>query len=208
LAGLFTIVLTVAGCNSANPDPTDIDPGKTVVTSATPTTTPPATSMPSPSKVYKPASARGPAENVPVPVLPAAAKEFSKNGLEEFARYWYSTLGYVFETGDSKPMMDITDASCKTCANINGPVSDWYAKGGWIVGGQMIVSDTTSSFVKTPNGNYQAVLMVRQAPVSYYHVDRKLETALTAKVARADILVATYDNGRWTTSTAEHLTKN
>jgi hypothetical protein len=208
LAGFFTVVLTVGGCNSANPDPTDIDQGKTVGTSATPTTTPPAISTPSPTKVYKPASASGPAENVPVPVLPAAAKEFSKKGLEEFARYWYSTLGYAYETGDMKPMMAVTDPACVTCANVKSTVTGWHQKGRWIVGGQMNVLSSDSKFVLTPDGTYQAIVFVKQNAVSFYQSDGKLDTALGQDPATADIVVATYENGRWIASTAEHLSKD
>ncbi len=37
---------------------------------------------------------------MPVPVLPEAAKAETKEGLEAFARYWYSLLNYAYETGD------------------------------------------------------------------------------------------------------------
>ena len=208
LAGIFAVVLTVAGCSSANPDPTDIDAGKTIGISTTPSpTTAPATSTPSPTKVYKPASASGPAENVPVPVLPAEAKEFSKKGLEAFARYWYSTLGYVFETGDSKPMMSITVPDCETCANVKETVIGWHSDGRWIVGGQMKVISSKSSFAKTPDGTYQAVVVIQQMPLGFYVSANNLHEQQPVTIARPDIVVARFANGQWTAEVVGHLTE-
>jgi hypothetical protein len=39
--------------------------------------------------VYKPADAKGRAQNVPVPVKPALADKNTKEGLEAFTKYWY-----------------------------------------------------------------------------------------------------------------------
>ena len=55
--------------------------------SPAPSSTPSAT--PTPAASYKPADATGRAQNVPVPVLPEAAKAETKEGLEAFARYWF-----------------------------------------------------------------------------------------------------------------------
>lgn len=169
----------------------------------------PAITTPAPTTVaaYQPATAEGPAQNVPVPVLPEKAKEFSKEGLIAFAEYWYSTLGYVFETGDSKPMMAVSVPTCQTCANINGPVSRWYVNGGWIVGGLMTVHSSASTFEKDADGNHQAVLTIQQSPISYYEADLSLYKSYPPTIARPDIVVATYSDGHWTTQTAEHLTK-
>ncbi|WP_416430255.1 DUF6318 family protein [Paenarthrobacter nicotinovorans] len=60
---------------------------------------------------YKPADAKGKAENVPVPVMPELAKENSKAGLEAFIGYWYATYSYATETGDLGPWVEITGTS-------------------------------------------------------------------------------------------------
>ncbi len=59
-----------------------------------------ASATPTASAIYKPADASGKAQNVPVPVLPEAAKAETKEGLEAFARYWFELLSYGYETGD------------------------------------------------------------------------------------------------------------
>ncbi|GAA1346884.1 DUF6318 family protein [Arthrobacter roseus] len=63
-------------------------------TSASPTTTP--TPSPTPTATYKPASAEGQAENVPLLELPEEAKKETKAGLEEASRatvYRYLNMG-------------------------------------------------------------------------------------------------------------------
>lgn len=96
--------------------------------------------------VCKPATDQGPAENVPVPVLSEMAKEFSKEGLIAVNEYWYSTLGYAFETGDSEPMMSIRGPNCRPCEAMRKTVEAWYSDGKWISGGQMIIDPPNSSF--------------------------------------------------------------
>ncbi|WP_160318937.1 DUF6318 family protein [Arthrobacter sp. ERGS1:01] len=198
----------MASCSGGGPPiAVDTTPAASAAASspAPPTTHAP---TPTPKPVYKPATADGPAQNVPVPVLPAKAKEFSKAGLEAFATYWYSTLGYAYETGDATPMMAITDTECTTCTGVRDMVTTWYGEGGWIRGGQMIVYSSTSTFYKTPDDTYQAVLMIQQKQVTSYKADKTIDSDLPKTDARADILVATYEQGHWTTHKAEHLTKD
>ncbi|PYI67198.1 hypothetical protein CVV68_10645 [Arthrobacter livingstonensis] len=196
--------LSLTGCTSKGAPPS------AGTAPATATATVPATSSapttPPPAPVYKPATANGPAQNVPVPVLPPKAKEFSKTGLEEFARYWYSTLGYAYETGDTDPMMAITDAGCTTCANVKKTVVPWNEEGRWIVGGQMKVISSDSKFVKTPDDTYQAIVIIQQMQVSFHKNPGTAFKTLPATIARPDIVVARYSGGIWTADTAEHLT--
>lgn len=199
-------LLTVTGCNS--PGGT-VDPTGTATAQATATESvtplPPPTTM---AAVYKPATDQGPAENVPVPVLPAKAQEFSKEGLVAFAEYWYSTLGYVYETGNSGPMMDVSEAGCKTCAYVNEPISELYREGGWIVGGTMTVYESSSEFKADAQGTYQATLMVQQAKVTAYTAEKKITNDYPQRRARANVVVAAYTEGKWQALTAEPLKDN
>lgn len=204
----LAMMMSLVGCTLTPTDPNtsasapDISrPATTTATSTAEQPTPPPTT----AAVYKPATADGPAQNVPVPVLPEKAKEFSKEGLLAFAEHWYSTLGYVFETGDSEPMMEISDQGCKTCPQINEPVGTWYTEGGWIVGGQMIVLQSTTTFVETPEATYQAILLVRQNKVSYYKSDGSRSFDYPQDIAEKNIVIASYKDARWLAHTAEPM---
>ncbi|WP_104110491.1 DUF6318 family protein [Arthrobacter sp. N199823] len=202
LALLIAGALALAGCSS---------PPKTAATtppvSAPPTSEPATTPAPTPSTaaVYKPATDKGPAENVPVPALPEKAKEFSKEGFIAFAEYWYTTLSYVYETGDSDPMMAITDPDCKTCAFINDPIGQLYEGGGWIVGGQMTVIQSTSQFVEAIDGSFEATLMVQQAKVVAFKADGSRGSEHLQQAARANTVIASYVDEKWRARTAEPI---
>ncbi|SEE46322.1 hypothetical protein SAMN04489740_1475 [Arthrobacter alpinus] len=201
----LSVMLVLSGCTSSGDDPS---PGVTSPAGTAGETTPPTTTTavpPPTAAVYKPASDTGPAENVPKPVLPAKAQEFSKEGLIAFTEYWYSTLGYAFETGDPEPMMTITDPGCRTCNAMKEAVVPWHEEGRWIVGGQMHVLSSDTPFTPAADGNYQVTLMVRQQNVKYYRGDKTLAEDRGVKPTVADILIATYGSGRWTAITVEHL---
>ncbi|MGN5733850.1 DUF6318 family protein [Arthrobacter psychrochitiniphilus] len=154
---------------------------------------------------YKPATETGPAENVPVPVLPEKAKEFSKEGLIAFTEYWYQTLGYAFETGDPDPMMAISGEDCLTCQAMKETTVAGHSGGKWVSGGRMVIQTPTATFLETPDGTYQAIVLARQEQVKYYKPDRTLSKDLGVTTAKGDILVGRYIGGRWVAITVEHL---
>ncbi|MCU6481123.1 DUF6318 family protein [Arthrobacter sp. A2-55] len=210
VAAVVAASLLLTGCSSAAPPVAGSgSPGQsapsTATAAATAAPTNPPTTVPAPAPAYKPATAAGPAQNVPVPVLPAKAKEFSKEGLEAFATYWYSTLGYAFETGDPGPMLAISDPGCKPCNAMKSAATGGHENGRWIVGGQMEVLTTEASFDPAPDGSYQTITMVRQSQVKYYRADKSLSKDLGAKSSVADIVVTDYVKGQWIAQTVEHL---
>jgi hypothetical protein len=87
-------VLALSGCSGGG----EPQAGPTATAVASPaasgsgsaSATPSATPTPKPTPVYKPADAKGRAQNVPVPVKPALADKNTKEGLEAFAKYWFS----------------------------------------------------------------------------------------------------------------------
>ncbi len=197
------LALVLSGCNPGDSP----GPGGTSspVAAETPTATATPTPTPTPSAVYKPADASGPAQNVPVPVLPEVAKTETKEGLEAFAKYWYTTLGYAYETGDMAPLEAISAPSCTTCGKVKEVVEGWHAEGRWLVGGRMTVEGVQSPFKEVGPKEYQVLVQVRQEPVSYYNSDKTLNEASEAKPAVGDIMVAVHGDGGWTAQTVEHL---
>ena len=196
-------LLTVTGCNS--PGGT-VDPTGTATAQATATESvtplPPPTTM---AAVYKPATDQGPAENVPVPVLPAKAKEFSKEGLIAFTEYWYSTLGYAFETGDPEPMMSITGPNCAVCGAMKETVVGWHSEGRWIVGGQMTVLSADTQFSPGEDGSYRVVAFVRQNRLKFFRGDKSLDEDRPQKPTVGDDFVAVHEAGHWSLVNVQRL---
>lgn len=149
--------LLLAGCSGGAPaDPGTSSP--TAAASTSPSATP--TPTPTPSAVYKPADASGPAQNVPVPVLPEVAKTETKEGAEAFTKYWFSVLSYACETGDTVALSKLSKAECIFCQGLVDDIEAAWAEGKWISGGQIDIPVATAK--PSTNGSMQVILQVLQ----------------------------------------------
>ena len=171
--GVFSVfaVVLLGGCaGTAEPGATGgVSPPTVAIT---PPASSPGTSIPvaspSPSPVYRPASAQGPAENVPLPKLPKLAKQKSKEGLIAFAEYWYALLNYGYETGDVEPVKAISGPDCVACNGFYKAMASAYSNNDWVTGGSVEIVSSTSEFVLTPDGHYQALVEFTQEPTVFY----------------------------------------
>ncbi|WP_155848484.1 DUF6318 family protein [Arthrobacter sp. 35W] len=155
--------------------------------------------------MYKPADASGPAQNVPVPVKPAIADEFSKEGIEAFAKYWYATLDYAYESGDLGPLGAITGPNCEACAGATKTVTKWFSDGRWIAGGRFDISATQSKFVETDEGLYQVIIQLKLEEASFYGTDGKLSNTVPASALLGDIIEARHDGHTWKAENVAHM---
>ncbi len=115
--GLVLAALLLTGCAPGDDGAAASPSGATA--SATSTSTTPVTSAEStPGSTpadYVPASLDGPAQNVPKPVMPALAKEESREGAQAFLDYWSDAMWYAYQTGDTSYARDIISPSCEVC---------------------------------------------------------------------------------------------
>jgi Family of unknown function (DUF6318) len=100
-------LLVVAGC-AGSPEPSVETPKKTSSTSATPSPSPTPTA----------------------PVMPAAAKEQTDEGVKAFVEYYYDLLAYGEKTNDWQAARDLSLPSCVDCANLTKPLPGRFAEGG------------------------------------------------------------------------------
>ena len=193
LLAAAALALTACGGDAeGQPDPT-ASPA-TSAAAETPTPTPAA----KPS--YKPASADGPAENVPLPKMPKEAKEKTKAGLEAFTRYWYDLLNYAYESGEIDPVRGTTSESCQRCNTITMNIAEWHEDGRWQVGGTVHIDGTGTDFVANDSGEYHIAVQLKIAPLQYYLADGTLhETTPGSSGLHVDVLAARYEDGAWET---------
>ncbi len=203
VAAVAASALLLTGCNSGG----DPNSGGTLSISPSASSTASPSATPTATPAYVPASASGRAQNVPVPVLPEVAKTETKEGLEAFARYWYATLTYAYETGDMKPLEAASGPDCGACAKVKTEVTEWHADGRWMAGGKMHVEGVHSDFVETSPAEYQAVVQVYQDTIDYYLADATLKGSLPRKPAIGDIVIAHFDGSGWNAHTVQHLVK-
>ncbi|TQJ35468.1 DUF6318 family protein [Arthrobacter sp. SLBN-122] len=189
----FAVVLS--GCNSGG------SPGaggtSSPVAAETPTASATPTPTPTPSAIYKPADASGPAQNVPVPVLPEVAKTETKEGAEAFTKYWFSVLSYAYETGDLGLFESIAPNPCEACQKVSKVIKDWHSEGRWLVGGTLSTPVTNSTFTKGQNATYQVAVQVHQEPLSYMRADGTVARTDPQAPDQGNLLILTYGEDGW-----------
>ncbi|WP_232481444.1 DUF6318 family protein [Arthrobacter sp. YN] len=193
------VALLLGGCQGG-PTPGG-SPSETLSTTASPATSasvPAASATPnSPpaSAVYKPADAKGKAENVPVPVMPELAKENSKAGLEAFIGYWYAQLSYVDETGDMSSWLPLISEDCRLCLRLRESAEDGYTDGRWLTGGK--ISVPVVEVLWRDNSIQSAKVQVIQQQIDYYNADGSIGRSSSEASNDAFALFAKYVDGSW-----------
>ena len=196
-------VLVLSACNGGGSPQGTGGASESAAASASASPSPSAT--PTPSAVYKPADAKGKAQNVPVPVLPDAAKAETKEGLEAFAKYWYSLLNYAFETGDLERLKAVTGTPCAMCDKIFPGIEKWNAGGRWVVGAKITVQAAQTKFVETGPNEFQVVIQSQQGAGTLHNADGSVGQTVSESAMLGDIMVAKYDGGSWRTLNVDRL---
>ena len=192
--------LLLTGCGGDAPGDTG-----SASPSATTAATASATPTPTQTPVYRPADASGPAQNVPVPVLPEVAKTETKEGLEAFARYWFELLSYGYETGDVEKISEITSDSCVMCERSKEVQTGWHDGGRWLSGGKVTTPSVSTTFRPGPDGSYQVAVQVSQDALSYYNADGSLDSAEPKPADSGSLMLAGYRDGAWVVNTIEPI---
>ncbi|QWQ35224.1 DUF6318 family protein [Arthrobacter sunyaminii] len=207
--GLAAILL-LGGCSGSSGEPnaeaaenSSSSPSSSESTSPMESATPSAT----PAASYKPATAEGPAENVPLPVMPELAKRESKEGLIAFGHYWFSLLNYGYETGDASPVKGLSTSECQLCELYYVDLEEGYENDDWIQGGKISISSSGSQFEKTPEGRYQLLLSIRQEAGVNRGPNGVIYGAGSAgdEQATAQIMEATYISDHWVVNLVENM---
>jgi hypothetical protein len=187
--------LGLAGCNSGE------SPGQggttTPASTSLATTSASPTPTPSPTAAYKPADASGPAQNVPVPVMPEVAKTETKEGLEAFTKYWFEQLNYAYQTGDVAGVTALTSPNCEFCSNITNSLTTNYREERWLVGGKLTVPAVSTTFDKSADGNYQVVIQVLQETISYREASGAEFRAATEPSNTGNVLLVGFQDSAW-----------
>ncbi|BCW81662.1 DUF6318 family protein [Arthrobacter sp. NicSoilC5] len=189
------LTLALSGCNSGGSP----GPGGTSsqVAEEKPTASATATPTPTPNAVYKPADASGPAQNVPVPVLPEVAKTETKEGAEAFTKHWFAVLSYAYETGDAASFESIAPSPCEACQKVSKVIKDWHSEGRWLVGGKLSTPVANTTFTKGKNGTYQVAAQVHQDPLIYMRADGTVARTDPQAPDQGNLLVLSYADGKW-----------
>lgn len=136
----------------------------------TPSATASSKSPGSPDGEYVPASSEGPAQNVPVPEMPAAAQEQTQEGLEAALEYWWEAEAHLKATGNKSPMEKASAEECALCNNLMARWSEIYKLGGWA---ENRPAELTVQFVSVEKGGARGTgsFLVSESKSQIYQPD-------------------------------------
>ncbi|WP_157514856.1 DUF6318 family protein [Nocardioides sp. J54] len=153
LAATAVALALLAGCSDDDPAPTK--PSSTPTESHSPTASP---------------TPKTPEE----PTLPDAATRATEAGARAFITYYWDLINYAQVTGDVKALKRVSGPGCNGCDIGISAVSDHYARGGHIEGGDYAVSIVKINQLKDPNLEalaFEAKLRARNEPQVITHGD-------------------------------------
>lgn len=189
IAGAVAVGLLLTACQGAPAVQQSTAP---VATSATATPTP----------QYVPASAKGIAQNVPLPAKAAIADQASKPGLEAFTKYWFALLDYAYQIGDAQPWIANSLPGCDYCTNVKNGIQEVYSADGWMVGAR-IKAATVDVTTPMEEPTQKVVVKVSQSATQIFRAGKRLSSD-SAGDSDVVLLVVRRD-GAWVVSNMHPL---
>jgi hypothetical protein len=145
-----------------------------------------------------PASSNGPARNLPRPQLPETAKQNTEQGFEAFTQFWFDAITYVMETGDPRPVNEISSPSCKMCQRQVEKANRLYEGGGWGIGPQRMVKGFKSTMVAGADKSVAAVFLFEElASVTYSKAGDVGIRYMGGMIGGVQAIHARFDEGKW-----------
>lgn len=102
---------------------------------------------------YVPASADGPATNVPKPEGPESMTEQTEDGVKATVDYFWQAIWYLSVTGDPSSLNQIVTDSCTYCQEEVDYFTTIYSEGSWYVTTPSTVADSSVSLKGSSSAN-------------------------------------------------------
>ncbi|MEE1619825.1 DUF6318 family protein [Zafaria sp. J156] len=166
-AALLALALTACSPSTGESPTSGAEDTTASTTSAPPTSASPTEPVP--------ATSTSPAKNLPKPVMPPEAKEFSKEGYEAFVEYWFEAQNYGLATGDPEPFSAVSDERCGLCAQRLQAIETYNADGGWVVGGEVYAENFVTQLVPDDQEMYQGLFILRQEAIAAFDEEGNLK---------------------------------
>lgn len=158
--GLVTLSLALTGCSPSEAEETPADSAPHL--------------EPTESSEYVAASAEGPAQNVPEPVLPVTVTEHSADGARAALQYFWQAVDYGRLTGDTEPIEQVTHYVCESCNQLIYKWEQIYLDGAWaVLDGETTVSiaEVQQNYTEEDDEAWTAVLFKMDEPASQFYQD-------------------------------------
>jgi hypothetical protein len=166
--------------------------------SSAPSTT--AAAPPTPDPRPTPASSKGPARNLPRPVLPESAKQNTKEGFEAFRQYWLNSVTFAFESGDVEPLELASAPTCEVCGEFKTAALRLHDERGWAVGPKWTVQHFSTDMVADPERRFLGRYLGIESPSVDYNEGGSVRRAYPGEPSGTyQEIYARYDSGAWIT---------
>lgn len=165
------------------------------------------------SAEYVPASADGPAQNVPEPNLPAVATENTEEGAEATLKYFWEAIDYARLTGETDPIALVSHDSCEFCDLYMEGWQDRYENGDWAVvqGSVEIEIHETDTHLDDEQREWTAISFRITQPAAALYVDDEKDVEESVEANSAAWIADLSYNGttqRWLVEWTGHDSEN
>lgn len=149
---------------------------------------------------YVPASADGPAQNVPKPSMPALAEEESVEGAQAFLDYLSDARAYAQQTGDTSLARDVTAEECTSCIEHYDAIDEIYEADGWASRGRESVNVTSTDLPVDEYGFYAPTTQIDYEGITVWNRNGEIEREIASSEFSEDALVIhlSFLDGEWT----------
>jgi hypothetical protein len=155
---------------------------------------------------YVPASADGPAQNVPKPQMPEAMKEETEEGAKAAVQYWWDTMYYLQLTGNPGPANEIAHRDCLFCESYAYDMVSLYEEGAWHTGTRATVE---SIMAHKPNPQTLMTIVVDMEMGNRFNQDGTIPEGGNIPASNDDPwkIRLTYDTreGHWLVTEASYV---
>jgi hypothetical protein len=198
-AACITFMCLVSACG--NPEETR---PQVFLGAATAAESVPAAAFPTPAPSRIAGGPQGPARHVQKPIKRPDSDAETKEGLENFVRYFIELSGYGFETGQTDEWLSYTGPECKFCIRLADGMKAGYTDGGWLGGGRTF-TEGVSATVKDGALTGDVTLLVRQEQIRFFNAAGE-ETQEPHELVNQPIVVfLSYRDGGWFVDDMGHL---
>lgn len=148
---------------------------------------------------YMPASADGPAQNVPKPTKPPKADEESVEGAQAFLDYLSDARAYAQQTGDTSIARELTAQECESCMNLYKTIDDLYRSGGWASRGHEKITILSQDLPVDSYGFYAPKAKITAETLTSWDSTGEVIQESTAEQASEERVIVhlDYRDGEW-----------
>jgi hypothetical protein len=130
--------------------------------------------------------------------MPAAATQNTEEGLKAFTQYWFDTVSYALESGDTALLKAASTPDCKICNGFADEALSSNSGGKWTISTKWTITSFRSDLNKNPLGQSVGYFTLTESASTDFNSDGSVIASRSAD--RADkprVAYAVFQGGAW-----------